>query len=69
MKRGIALPELILIASLIGIVLFGCIGYLTNLYKLTQLDFKAPYKAEYLRIVGVGTPIGAVIGFIDIKDE
>lgn len=68
MRRGYTLLE-ILVGIMFLTLPLVLAGWGANLYKLTQLDFKAPYKAECLRAVGVATPIGAVIGFIDIKDE
>lgn len=57
---------LIIIAILIP--LFLSIGWIKNLIKFTQLDFQAPYKAETIRGIGL-TPIGAIVGWINIKDN
>ena len=46
----------------------GALGWCLNLYKLTQLDFASPYKAEVIRIVGI-TPLGAVVGWMELKEE
>lgn len=47
----------------------GIIGYIANIYKLTDCDFDAPYKAETFRVVGIVIPpVGAVMGFINIED-
>jgi len=46
----------------------GALGWCLNLYKLTQLDFASPYKAEIVRIAGI-TPLGAVIGWMELKEE
>jgi len=43
-------------------------AYIMNLYKLLQLDFKAPFKAEAIRVIGIFTPISIVTGFMDIKE-
>lgn len=44
-------------------------GYFINIYKLIQCDFKAPYKAEVIRGVGVATGIiGCFVGWLDIED-
>lgn len=46
------------------------IGWFMNLYKLTKYDFDTPLKAEATRIVGmVVFPLGAVMGYLDIKDD
>jgi hypothetical protein len=41
-----------------------------NIYKLTQCDFEAPYKAEIIRGIGVFpvVPIGIVAGYLHIDD-
>lgn len=36
-----------------------------NIYKLTQCDFEAPYKAEVIRVVGIIPPVGAIFGYMD----
>lgn len=54
------------------IVILICLptyGWIKNLIELTKLDFKEPYKAEVLRTVGVSTPLGCILGFINIKDN
>lgn len=54
------------------IVLFwaACmLGYFMNIAKLISCDFKAPYKAETIRVIGVFTGVvGAVAGWLDIED-
>ena len=45
-------------------------GYLTNLYKLTQLDFEPNYKAEAIRIIGIPVaPLGVIVGFVTVEEE
>jgi len=52
--------------GIIGGVLFG---YFSNIYKLTKCNFKAPYKAEVLRGVGIFVaPMGVIAGYCEIKD-
>jgi len=54
------------------IVILICLptyGWIKNLIELTKLDFKEPYKAEVLRAVGIPTPLGCILGFINIKDN
>lgn len=54
------------------IVLFWltCIASWTiNIVKLFDCDFEAPYKAEFIRAVGIPiAPVGAIVGFMDIED-
>lgn len=63
-----------IIAGIIGIitVLFMCLiplGWLMNVYALTQTDFASPYKEEVLRTVGVVIPpVGVVMGYIPMDD-
>jgi len=41
------------------------VGYIANIVKLSDCDFKAPYKAEIIRGVGIVIPpVGYVVGFI-----
>jgi len=56
------------IASIIIILL--CVwGWGSNLYKLTQCNFDAPYKCEVLRTIGIIPPIGIFMGYFDIDDK
>ena len=43
-------------------------GYVNNIYKLTQCDFEKPYVEEVIRSVGVVTPLGGIVGWINIPD-
>lgn len=47
------------------LIFFGIIGWAKNIYKLTQCDFEAPYKAEAIRTVGIIPIIGGVVGWMD----
>lgn len=51
------------------IVVFVAGGWGTNLYKLVQLDFESPYKAEFIRSIGVLPPIGMFVGWMTIGEE
>lgn len=45
------------------------LGWVMNAYKLTQLDFAEPYKAEIVRTIGVFVPpVGFIAGWFDIED-
>ena len=45
-------------------------GWIMNIYKFAQCDFDTPLKAEVIRGIGIPVaPMGAIIGFIDIKDK
>jgi hypothetical protein len=51
------------------LLLAGFLGWGMNVYKLTQLDFQTPYKAEVIRTAGVFSPIGAIVGYITFEEE
>lgn len=52
----------------ICLVIMLATGWVMNIVKFTQLDFEQPIKAEVLRGIGIFPPIGAVMGWIPIKD-
>jgi hypothetical protein len=61
--------------GIVGVLIVFClmiavgIGWITNIYKFATADFKAPYKNEILRGVGIPfTPLGAVLGYVTIAD-
>lgn len=58
-----------LVGLLIFVLIMGCVGWCKNLYKLTQLDFRPPYKAEVLRVIGIVPVVGAFEGYFNIKDN
>jgi hypothetical protein len=62
--------KLFIVLLIILICMMPAIGWCMNVYKFTQCDFKAPYKAEVIRFLGIFpfAPVGCVLGFIDIKD-
>ena len=47
----------------------GAFGWGMNIYKMTQLDFASPYKAEVIRGVGLLPVFGAVIGYMTVGEE
>lgn len=57
----------IIIASVITLALFVA-GWTQNIYKLSQCDFEAPYRAEILYGIGVIPVVGGVIGWFNIED-
>lgn len=59
----LAIIYLVVLALVVG-------GYLTNLYKLTQLDFEPNYKVEAIRIIGIPVaPLGIIAGFVTFEEE
>lgn len=54
--------------GLIFVIVFivGVFGYFSNIYKLAQCDFEPSYKAEIIRTIGLFTPVGAVVGYMDL---
>jgi hypothetical protein len=55
--------------ALTGFWIAVFIGWVMNIYKLTECDFDVPLKSEVFRCIGIPLfPLGAVIGYMDIKD-
>ena len=52
-----------------ALIFAGVFGWGMNVYKLTQLDFASPYKAEVIRGVGLFPIFGAIIGYTTIGEE
>ncbi len=55
----------ILIIQLVVVVVVGT-GWIKNIIKLSDCDFKAPYKAEVIHAVGIIPPVGMITGWIDV---
>ncbi len=55
-----------IIAIQIIIVLIVGIGWVKKIIKLSDCDFKAPYKAEVVHIAGLLPPIGMVTGWLSV---
>lgn len=55
----------ILLIQLCLIILVGT-GWVKNLIKLSDCDFKAPYKAEIIHGVGILPPVGMVTGWLNL---
>lgn len=53
--------------SLLSIVIFCAVigGWGQNLYKLSECDFAAPYKAEVMHGIGIIPVVGAFTGWMD----
>ena len=54
------------VAVLVAIVIFT--GWVMNIVKLSNCDFKAPYKAEVIHGVGVIPVVGMITGWMDLGD-
>jgi hypothetical protein len=53
------------------IIMCACaiFGWGMNIYKFASCDFKAPYKAEIVRGIGIPfAPVGAIVGWFSIAD-
>jgi len=48
------------------IVLVIGVGWVKNIVKLSECDFKSPYKAEVVHVVGLLPPVGAVTGWLNV---
>lgn len=53
------------IVAIVLIVVIGT-GWVKNIIKLSDCDFKEPYKAEVIHGLGLIPPIGMVTGWMDI---
>ena len=60
----------ITIAVITSLILWlGLIGWCMDVVKFTHCDFKKPLKAEILYGVGAISPLGCVIGYMEIDDK
>ena len=55
-----------LLIVIVVIVLVVGTGWVKNIIKLSDCDFKAPYKAEVIYAAGLMPPVGAITGWLDI---
>ena len=53
----------------ITVVMYVAVAWFTNIYKLVNADFVAPYKTEVVRTISIVPPIAAVTAFMDIGEE
>lgn len=51
-----------------GLIALGIFGYALNIVRFCKADFASPFKEEFFRGVGIVTPFGAVIGYIDFEE-
>jgi hypothetical protein len=67
MKGFIAAGVCAIILGLMGCAAFG---WVNNIVHVCKADFKAPYKNEIFRCVGIpAAPIGIVLGWITFDEE
>jgi len=56
--------------TVLAVISLAIVGFFMNIYKLTQCDFEAPYRAEAVRIIGIPVPIvGMIAGYCDLDDS
>ena len=55
----------IFIIQIIILMIVG-VGWVKDIIKLTNCDFKPPYKAEVVYTIGLVPPIGMVTGWLDV---
>ncbi len=55
----------ILIIQIFVFVVIGT-GWVKNIIKLSDCDFKFPYKAEVVYTAGLIPPVGAVTGWLNL---
>jgi len=64
------LAKILFAIIIVTLICLPAYGWIKNIVELTKLDFKAPYKAEVVRVLGVAAaPLGCILGFINIKDN
>lgn len=69
MKKGYTITELLVAVVFLVLFVGGGIGWIKNAIDLVKCDFKAPYKAEIIRGIGLVTPISAITGYMKIEDK
>jgi len=57
------LSNIVIVLILVAII--SAIGWGKNLYKLSNCDFEAPYKAEVMHGIGIIPFVGAFTGYMD----
>ena len=57
---------MLIIPFVLVIVVFT--GWVKNIVKLSECDFKAPYKAEVVHAVGLIPPVGMVTGWLNVGE-
>ena len=65
---GIKMKWKIIIAIEIMIIVICLLGWGKSIVKLCQCDFQPDYKAEIIYTIGVTTPAGVVIGWMDFGE-
>ena len=69
MKNQKGFTLIALLIAIVAIILPLAGGYIANIVKIARYDFASPYKAEFIRGVGVVMPpVGGVLGFCTIDD-
>lgn len=52
----------------IVVVVLAFIGYFRCIYNFIDSDFEPSYKREIVYGIGIVTPLGTIIGWLDIED-
>ena len=68
-NKGFTLVEFVFVVLTCVIIIGGVFGWVNNIVELTRCDFKAPYKTEVIRIVGIIPPVGAIVGWMELEDK
>lgn len=50
----------------IALLLILGTGWVKNIIKLSECDFKEPYKAEVVHAIGIIPPVGMIAGWLDL---
>lgn len=55
-------------AIIIALWIFVAVSWFTNLFKLTECDFEAPFKCEAVHGIGLIPVVSVVTAWIDVED-
>ena len=65
-QRGFTLPEPIMLVLFIIIPIYMAIGWIKDIEKFSECDFRASYKAEIIYGLGLVPPIGMITGWLNV---
>ena len=69
-NKGFTAVKILFVLVIILVIFLGSVGYVKNIIKLVNCDFKSPYKAEAVYGAGTFIPVvGAVTGYITVEDK
>ena len=58
------------VGVVIGVGFFVGFSWCWNILKLSQCDFKSPYKEEVMRVAGIPiAPMGIIMGWVNFEES